>query len=78
MEPFTRVSKYLGVLILIGLLVPPAAYAYIDPGSGSYLWLLISSGLFALAFSIKSFWFKIKSFVTQLFSKKRKNEKTPQ
>lgn len=46
------------------------AHAYIDPGTGSYLLQLMAAGLFGLAFTIKIFWRKIKTFVLKMFRKK--------
>jgi len=45
------------------------AHAYIDPGTGSYLLQLMAAGLFGLAFTIKIFWRKIKTFVLKMFRK---------
>jgi len=42
-------------------------YAYIDPGTGSYLLQLMLAGLLGLAFTIKIYWQKIKMFFLKLF-----------
>jgi len=46
----------------------PAA-AYIDPGTGSYLLQFLIGGLLAGAFMVKTFWNKIKAFLSHLFRK---------
>ncbi|MCF7810505.1 hypothetical protein K9N50_05910 [bacterium] len=45
------------------------AYAYLDPGTGSYLLQILIAGLVGAAFSIKVFWLRIKDF----FSGKKKD-----
>ena len=56
--------------VLFSLIFPPRAYAYLDPGSGSYFLQLIIGGLFGALFSLKIFWKSIKSFLSNVFSKK--------
>jgi len=51
----------------------PAAYAYLDPGTGSYIFQMFIGVLVGGAFVIKLFWNKIISFFKNLFSKKAKN-----
>lgn len=46
------------------------AYAYIDPGTGSYFLQLLIAGLLGAAFAIKAFWKNIASFLSNLFSNK--------
>jgi len=57
------------------LLLPQEAYAYIDPGSGSYFLQFILAGLLAASFMIKTFWRSIGTFLANLFSKRRKDGK---
>ena len=45
------------------------AYAYLDPGSGSYLFQIMVARLVGAAFAIKTYWIKIKNFVKDLFQK---------
>jgi hypothetical protein len=57
----------MGVLILIALFTGVLnythdAYAYLDPGTGSYLLQILIAGLVGAAFSIKIFWQRIKDF----------------
>ena len=64
--------------ILTFLMFQKPAYAYLDPGSGSYILQMLAGGLLAASFAIKTFWKNIKSFFTNLFSKKKKDERNPQ
>ncbi|MCF7811102.1 hypothetical protein K9N50_08970 [bacterium] len=49
--------------IIAGIMICVSnAYAYLDPGTGSYLLQILIAGLVGAAFSIKIFWQKIKDF----------------
>jgi len=45
-------------------LTPASAHAYIDPGSGSAIMSAIIGFFVVIGLTIKSFWYKIKSFFT--------------
>jgi hypothetical protein len=47
---------------LFGLALKPS-FAYLDPGTGSYMIQMAIAGAFAGAFAVKSFWSQIKTFV---------------
>lgn len=49
------------------------AYAYLDPGTGSYFFQLIIATLLGGLFAVKLFWHRIKIFWKNLFFN-RKNE----
>ena len=54
--------KALTGLALFALLAPPAAFAYLDPSTGS---MVVSAivGIFAsIALAVKTYWYKIKAF----------------
>jgi hypothetical protein len=48
---------------------PPKAYAYLDPGTGSYVLQILFGGLFGVAFLVKSFWKDIKGFFEKIKEK---------
>ena len=50
------------------LVFPKNVYAYLDPGSGSYLLQLLLAGLLGMSFLIKNFWRNLKLFFVNLFS----------
>jgi len=58
-------------LTLIFVLCFPA-YAYLDPGTGSYFIQIIIATLLGSFYAIKHFWHKIKLFCTNLLSKFKK------
>jgi hypothetical protein len=72
-------KKLLGTIILFCLLsfyfLPGNAYAYIDPGTGSYVIQIIIAAALGVLFTIKTFWSKIKSFFINYFSNKSSKNK---
>jgi hypothetical protein len=57
------------LVTLLYLAFPPFAYAYLDPGTGSYVFQLLIAGAVGLGFLVKVYWSRIKLFFTRLFSK---------
>ena len=66
---FNRLLTICSFLILASFLFPPSAYAYLDPGTGSYIFQLLIAGIVGLAFVIKVYWNKIRAFLVGLFTK---------
>ena len=61
-------------LTLIFVLCFPAyAYAYLDPGTGSYFLQIIIATLLGAMYGIKQFWYKVKLFYINIFSKFKKH-----
>jgi hypothetical protein len=50
---------------VIMCILSPKAYAYIDPGTGSYIFQVITAGIIGFLFSIKLYWHNIKMFVNK-------------
>ena len=48
------------------------AYAYLDPGTGSYFLQIIIATVVGAMYAIKHFWYKIKLFYINLLSKFKK------
>lgn len=69
-----RFLKITGFFIAIFILGTKDAHAYLDPGSGSYLLQIVIAGLVGGLFTVKTFWFQIKTFFTNLFSRKKKKD----
>jgi hypothetical protein len=78
MKRFVMYAKtVIVVFVLFGVVVPKSAYAYIDPGSGSYMLQLIIGALLGALFALRLFFKdKIKMFLRTVLSKKNKHEKT--
>jgi|APSaa5957512622_1039677.scaffolds.fasta_scaffold460987_1 hypothetical protein len=47
------------------------AYAYLDPGSISYVFTLIIAGLASASYMIKLYWQNLKNFFSKLINKKK-------
>jgi hypothetical protein len=66
LRPSLSISKLADValimLAIFGLTLKPA-FAYLDPGTGSYMIQMAIAGAFAGAFAVKSFWSQIKTFL---------------
>jgi hypothetical protein len=59
-------------LFLFLLILTPSAYAYLDPGTGSFIFQMLIAGLVGMSFALKLFWAQIKMFFMSLFSKNKK------
>jgi hypothetical protein len=51
-----------------------SVYAYIDPGTGSYILQIVIAGLVGAAFTLKIFWKRILIFFSRGASKKGAKE----
>ena len=71
----TKTGKTKLLLILLFLVGAPKAYAYLDPGTGSYFFQLLIAALLGIAFSAKVFWKKLKAWATNIFLRKRRGKK---
>ena len=74
MKRFMRLLRILAVFALFYLIFPGAAYAYLDPGTGSYILQLLMAGLVGLLFATKLYWNKIKTLYTNLISRGEKQK----
>lgn len=73
-----KINKLRLILIVFAVLLvilPKISFAYLDPGTGSYIYQLIIAGIVGASFAIKVFWNKIKFFFINLFSNKAHDEK---
>ena len=60
-------SSSSGALVgLLALLYSPHALAYLDPGSGSYLFQLAAAALLASMFTTRMYWYKVKDWFKSL------------
>lgn len=50
------------------------AYAYLDPGTGSYVLQIVLAGLAASLLVLKLFWARIKLFFWSTFGKKKTDD----
>ena len=57
-------SKRFSLIVAVFLVLSMAgeAYAYVDPGTGSYLLQILIAGLLGAAFALKLYWTRVKGF----------------
>lgn len=65
---FFKLSVYIVITFLI---LSKPAYAYIDPGTGSFVVQVIAATAIGLLISIKTFWMNIKQFFLSMLSGKQ-------
>jgi len=68
---FLRAS---GVLAVVLILAPSNAYAYIDPGTGSYILQIVLAALLGALFALKMFWRNVKDFLSGLLPGRQKRK----
>lgn len=66
-----RVVGLLAWTLVLGLVLAPMAFAYIDPGSGSYIIQILAASLLGAAVAVGTFWKRIKAFFGKFFKKER-------
>lgn len=57
----SSVWKVIGAAVLIALLFPRDAFAYIDPGSGSLIFQTVVAALAGIAYAVRVYWARIRS-----------------
>ena len=62
--------------IIAIFLIVTNAYAYLDPGSGSFILQAIIGFLASLSAGFLYYWTKVKNFFLKLFKKNNNDEKT--
>jgi len=62
--------------IIAIFLIVTNAYAYLDPGTGSFILQAIFGFLAALSAGFLYYWAKVKNFFLRIFKKKNNDEKT--
>lgn len=61
------------IFVCINIIFPSKAYAYLDPGAGSYILQLIVGLTAGALFLLKRFWLQITDKIKSLFFKKKNN-----
>ena len=75
MRSFTRLIATRSLpAIIICLLAPEAADAYLDPGTGSIILQVAIAGLVGGLVALKIFWNRIRTFFKSLFSRGARDE----
>lgn len=72
---FFRYCVSIGVTALIAVsLTASHAYAYIDPGTGSYILQIVLAAALGALFALKMFWRNVKAFLTNLLPGRQKQK----
>lgn len=66
-----KVFRITSLILFFLVISTKQAHAYLDPGSGSYILQFILAGFVGGLFALKTFWLQIKTFITNLFSRKK-------
>jgi hypothetical protein len=59
------------LLTLILALSPRDAHAYLDPGTGSYIFQAVAAAIIGAGFVVRSFWSRIRGGLGRLFGQRR-------
>ena len=71
-----KILTYLICNIIAIFLIVTNAYAYLDPGTGSFILQAIIGFLAAISAGFLYYWTKVKNFFIKLFKKNNNDEKT--
>jgi len=67
-----KISNVLLLIALFFLVFPQTSYAYLDPGTGSYVLQVMAAAVFGGLFLLKSSWVNVKHFFRKFFGGKEK------
>ena len=67
--------KVLFFLVLFLLVSTKKAYAYLDPGTGSYILQILAAGALGGLFAVKTFWRQLTTFFSNIFSRRQKTDR---
>ncbi|MCX5782699.1 MAG: hypothetical protein NT145_08415 [Elusimicrobia bacterium] len=71
-KPRKNIWKHVNVALLVLAVFAVPAYAYLDPGMGSYIFQILIASVLGLLYSIKLFWKSIKSYISKIIIKVKK------
>jgi len=67
-----KLFRVLISMVVIQFAISQNASAYLDPGTGSYIFQVLIAAIIGGLFTIRMFWKKIKNFFNTHFSKKQR------
>ena len=71
------ISRPLLAALLVCLLLPGSALAYLDPGTGSFIIQMLVGAVLGGLVAIGVFWRRFKGWVGRLFGRKSGGDDTP-
>ncbi len=63
-------ATYLLIIAVVIISFIRNAYAYLDPGTGSFVIQMLIAAIVGALFALKLFWTRVKDFFKRLFGKK--------
>jgi len=63
------------ILFSLLLIIARPAYAYLDPGSGSFILQIILGAVLGGLFTVKIYWQKLKTFIFKIFGRAKSENK---
>ena len=73
----SRIQTGTLLAVLVWSLLPQDAHAYLDPGTGSYIFQVILAALLGASFMLKVFWARIMGFFGKRFSGSEEGSSRP-
>ncbi len=71
---FARAAGLLAAAAALQCLLPPKAHAYLDPGTGSYMFQVAIGALLAGLFTLKASWRRLVGFLKTLLPGRRPDD----
>ena len=69
MAAFFKLFPSVLTIICVLIISENSAHAYLDPGSGSFIFQIVIAGLLGALVAVKRFWINIKTFFKNMFSR---------
>ncbi len=66
--------KFFGAISLLSLISPPSAFAYLDPGTGSYVFQVAIGAFLGGLYVLKAYWQNIKNFIVSRLKRAKEDE----
>ena len=67
----TRFKKHSALVLILFFTLTPTAHAYLDAGTGSYIFQIIIASLAGGIFYLKTYYKQIKFYLKNIFKKKK-------
>ena len=64
------------ITLVLNIIFTYDAFAYVDPGAGSYFFQMLLAFIFAASFTLKTYWQRISDFFSKLFCKTLKDNES--
>ena len=65
-----KTHKIIFPVMFFLILLPARSYAYIDPGTGSFVVQMLIAAVLGAFFALKMYWQRLRTFFSKLLAKK--------